>query len=229
MKLVVLSDIHDNVWKLAAALAKVRDIGPDALICCGDLCAPFIINQLAHPNVGFSGPIHVVFGNNDGDRVGIARNAASIQDPAPGRVQIHGEMAEFIVKDGKLSSRKAFEKEMGEQAYRDHSSGGLRIAVNHYDEIALPIALSGSYDVVFYGHNHFHRCQRSEKTLFANPGAIMGYKGPSMEDIPSTFFVYDSDQRDITGWYEVYVEQANGEKVRYAARDYQGVTVEKLT
>lgn len=228
MKLAVISDIHDNVWKLRAALIKMREIQPDAMICCGDLCAPFIINHLAHPEIGFTGPIHVVFGNNDGDRAGIARNAASIKEPTPGRVLIHGEMAELMVHEGKLLTRKVFEKEMGEQAYHDRANGGLRIAVNHYDEIALPIALSGVYDVVFYGHNHFHRCQRSEQTLCANPGAIMGYKGPSMQDIPATFFIYDTDQRDIEAWYEVYVEQVKGEKIHYAVRDYRGVSVEKL-
>ena len=52
MRIAVLSDIHDNVWKLAAALDAVGDA--DALICCGDLCSPFIVHQLGR---GFS-PAH---------------------------------------------------------------------------------------------------------------------------------------------------------------------------
>lgn len=43
MRIAVLSDIHDNVWNLAAALDAGAET--DALICCGDLCSPFIVHQ----------------------------------------------------------------------------------------------------------------------------------------------------------------------------------------
>lgn len=62
MRLAVLSDIHDQVWNLAAALPAVAAC--DAVVCCGDLCSPFIVDQLAR---GFANPIHIVFGNNDAD------------------------------------------------------------------------------------------------------------------------------------------------------------------
>ncbi len=61
MRLAILSDIHDNLWNLAVALHAVRDA--DALICCGDLCSPFVIDELAK----FERDIHIVFGNNDAD------------------------------------------------------------------------------------------------------------------------------------------------------------------
>jgi len=80
MRIAVLSDIHDNVWKLAAALEAVRDA--DALICCGDLCSPFIVHQLGR---GFAGPIHVVFGNK------MAISTASA--PTRGSTSICGFMA----------------------------------------------------------------------------------------------------------------------------------------
>jgi len=62
MRIAVLSDIHDNVWKLDAALARLAAC--ELMICCGDLCSPFIIDQLAR---GFAGPIQIVWGNNDAD------------------------------------------------------------------------------------------------------------------------------------------------------------------
>jgi hypothetical protein len=70
MRVAILSDIHDNVWKLAAALEVAR--GADALLCLGDLCSPFVVHQLGG---GFAGPIHILFGNNDGDPFRIAANA----------------------------------------------------------------------------------------------------------------------------------------------------------
>ena len=82
MRLAILSDIHDNVWKLAAALELVR--GADAMICCGDLCSPFVVHQLGQ---GFGGQIHIIFGNNDGDLFRITANAARYP-----QMKIHGEM-----------------------------------------------------------------------------------------------------------------------------------------
>ena len=82
MRLAVISDIHDNVWKLEGALERAR--GSDAMICCGDLCSPFIVHQLGR---GFAGPIHIVVGNNVGDLFRITANAAKYP-----QIRIHGEM-----------------------------------------------------------------------------------------------------------------------------------------
>jgi len=86
MKVAMISDIHDNVWNLAAALEKLKDC--KVLICCGDLCSPFIVDLMAH---GFPNKIHIVFGNNDGDQYRITNNASRYS----GRVAIHGEFAEL--------------------------------------------------------------------------------------------------------------------------------------
>jgi hypothetical protein len=160
MKIAVLSDIHDNVWKLAAALQAAREA--DALICCGDLCSPFVVRQLGHE---FPGPIHVVFGNNDGDLFRIANNARRYD-----HIHLHGELfrGEF---DGK------------------------RVAANHYDQIARAIAASSEFDVVCYGHNHIYEVSRIGRALAINPGAIMGATfapDGSRTDAPSTFVIYDT-------------------------------------
>lgn len=105
MKIGILADIHDNVWNLRGALAALHDV--DALICCGDLCSPFIVGLLAE---GLPGrPIHIVFGNNDGDLFRIAQVAAKWP-----MVQLHGEL---------------FSGELG----------GKRIYSNHYPSIAASV------------------------------------------------------------------------------------------
>ena len=81
MRIAILSDIHDNVWNLAEALKQVADT--DTMICCGDLCSPFIVAQLAN---GYAGPIHVVFGNNDADLYRITQIAGNFE-----HVNLHGE------------------------------------------------------------------------------------------------------------------------------------------
>ena len=84
MKIAILSDIHDNIWQLEVLLA---DLKADALLFCGDFCAPFTLAQLAE---GFNGPIHVVFGNNDGDQYLLSQVAGKFA-----HVTLHGDFAEL--------------------------------------------------------------------------------------------------------------------------------------
>jgi putative phosphoesterase len=82
VRIAVLSDIHDNVWNLAAALEAIR--GCDAIVCCGDLCSPFIVHQIGR---GFGQPVHIVFGNNDADLYRITSIAAKYP-----QVHLYGEL-----------------------------------------------------------------------------------------------------------------------------------------
>lgn len=83
MKIAICSDVHDNVWKLEAALKQMMDA--DRLICCGDFCSPFTVVRMAK---GFAGPIDAVFGNNDGDRRMLQQKAGEA-----GNFTFHGEFA----------------------------------------------------------------------------------------------------------------------------------------
>jgi putative phosphoesterase len=165
MRIAILSDIHDNVWKLAAALDAVREA--DILLCCGDLCSPFVVHQMGR---GFTKPIHLVFGNNDGDLYRITANARQYEN-----IRLHGEL---------------FRGELD----------GQRFAMNHYDGIARPLAASGEFDVVCYGHNHVFAVERIGSTLAINPGAIMGATfapDGSRTDIASTFVIYETRTGDV--------------------------------
>ncbi len=72
MNIGILSDIHDHVWNLDTVLPTLAAC--DVVICCGDLCSPFIIGLLGE---GLAGkPVQIVFGNNDGDLFRITQNAA---------------------------------------------------------------------------------------------------------------------------------------------------------
>src|SRR5438128_2542997 len=44
MLIAILSDIHDNLPKLRAAIDHIQRV--DALLCLGDLCSPFILDEL---------------------------------------------------------------------------------------------------------------------------------------------------------------------------------------
>ncbi len=83
MKIAILSDIHDHVWNLKKALSMPELQQTDAMLFCGDLCAPFIIKLLGQ---AYTKPIHVVLGNNDGDGAAIIANAGNFSN-----IHIHGE------------------------------------------------------------------------------------------------------------------------------------------
>ena len=144
MKLAICSDIHDNIWVLEKALRGMKKA--DALLFLGDFCAPFTLVQLAE---GFVQPIHVVWGNNDGDRWLLTTQASRFD-----HVVLHGEFADLEL-------------------------GGKRIAMNHYPDIARSLALSNLYDLVCYGHDHQAHDEVIGSTRLFNPGELMGRLGTS--------------------------------------------------
>ena len=64
MIIALVSDTHDNLVNIQKALEIINQKKAEALIHCGDLCAPFVLKELMEK---FSGPIYLTFGNNDAD------------------------------------------------------------------------------------------------------------------------------------------------------------------
>ncbi len=157
MRVAICSDIHDNIWVLEKALPLMNEA--NALVFCGDFCAPFTLTQLAR---GFEGPVHTVFGNNDGDQ-----RLLLVMAEQAGNVELHGQFASIEL-------------------------GGLRLAVNHYPDIAQGLAASGRFDVVCYGHDHVAHQEQLGQTLLLNPGELMGRFGRR------TYMMLDTTSRKVT-------------------------------
>ena len=85
MKIGVLSDSHDNMAMILAALELFEAERVEAAIHAGDIVAPFAAKLLKR----FAGPLHVVYGNNDGEREGLAGVLPQIS-PGPLRVDLAG-------------------------------------------------------------------------------------------------------------------------------------------
>lgn len=160
MLLAVLSDIHDRLDHLEAALSLVKEQHAERLLFLGDFCAPFSLAAMAD---GFSnGPIDAIFGNNDGDPFLLCSIAAKYD-----HVTLHGQFAELEI-DGK------------------------HIALNHYPDISKRLAESQAYDAVFSGHDHRQYIhQVGERTLWANPGELMGRLGTP------TFGLYNTTSHEF--------------------------------
>jgi uncharacterized protein len=94
-------------------------------------------------------PVQIVWGNNDGDR------RLHLQVSA-GAENIH-----FLGEFGDLNI------------------DGLKIALTHYPEVARPLAESGRYDLVCYGHDHKANEEHLGRTILLNPGELHGLYGRS--------------------------------------------------
>ena len=145
MRIGIISDSHDNVWRLEDAIKLLKTA--DFVLHCGDLISPFMVHRLAKGLATI--PIHTVWGNNDGDKLTIAKIAQNYPE-----FKIHGEFCELEIN-------------------------GFRIAMNHYPEIARGLAHSGQYDLVCYGHDHTAFQDKIGQTTILNPGEVMGMNGRS--------------------------------------------------
>ena len=76
MRIAILSDSHDNIEALSRALEKARSAEADLILHLGDIVSPFAARLL--PPAGL--PVQAVYGNNDGERVGLA-SLLDIGDP----------------------------------------------------------------------------------------------------------------------------------------------------
>jgi putative phosphoesterase len=144
-KIAIFSDSHDQIQHLERALQAAQAAGAEALLHCGDLCAPFMLARMAQK---FSGPIHVIFGNNDGD--GRLLQTIAAQYP---HVKLYGIYAEVTIANRTL-------------------------ALIHYPEPAQRIAQSGQLDLVCYGHNHQKKHEQIGRCHLVNPGELLGMYGP---------------------------------------------------
>lgn len=72
VKLAILSDTHDQVERVSRALEMARDRDAEAVIHCGDITCPDVVEQFGGWNA------HFVFGNCDHDRIRLARSMALI-------------------------------------------------------------------------------------------------------------------------------------------------------
>jgi len=90
MKIGIVSDSHDHIENLQKAIKKLQKENIEALIHCGDFCAPFMFAELEKAGV----PVHMCFGNTD-DRFMAAQITSTSKS-----LTLYGDMGE-VNMDGK--------------------------------------------------------------------------------------------------------------------------------
>jgi putative phosphoesterase len=84
MRIGILADSHDHVDNIKKVVARCREEGVEAVLHAGDFVAPFAIKALS----GFDCPVHAVFGNNDGERLGIVATFGTWGKVQPGPIEL---------------------------------------------------------------------------------------------------------------------------------------------
>lgn len=166
MKICIVSDSHDAAALLAAAVARARAWGAEAVLHCGDIIGPNTLR--AALDLGLT--MHVVHGNNLGDVLALTKLAAA----SAGRLHYHGDHARL-----ELGGRRLF------VTHYPHIARGMA-ATGDYDAVfcghshraaieTQPTATGGAVPVI-------------------NPGTVAGIGAPAtfaLGDLASVAFAIE--------------------------------------
>ena len=141
MLIGIMSDSHDNFPGLIQAREIFEQRGVEMMLHAGDVIAP----GMCYAFEGTEMALKLVYGNNDGDRVGLKRDFARVG-------------AEFLDDFGEI----------------EVDGIKIALLHGTYEPLVRGLVESGRYDVVVRGHDHHLNVER-EDTLLINPGEVWGH------------------------------------------------------
>lgn len=143
MKILIVSDSHDNIVRLKHVIGFAKKHKFDALIHCGDWSSADAVNTMENLEIVAYG----VLGNADIDPqiISSLRKANIIFD------------SDFLKLDLPAGRQDL---------------GGRKIGVCHYPDKLKEAIESKEYDVLFCGHIHNKHKEIHGKTLVVRPGAL---------------------------------------------------------
>lgn len=147
MKIGIISDSHDRLPTLQAAVKMLVDRKVGAILHAGDFIAPFAAKLLLPPHVPESIPVHCCYGNNDGERAGLKKVLPQVAD---GPVHLH-------LGDAGRSARKC------------------TVVMHHFIDWLTDDDMAGA-DVILTGHTHEIVNEKNDRgQLILNPGECCGW------------------------------------------------------
>ena len=162
-EITITIGVISDIHENSANLRKAYEILKDHEIK-RVLCLGDLINPgIAKILAGFDFPVYSIWGNNDGDKVLIT----------------------------KFSLAEKSNLEMSDRTYAFLNYDGCRIFISHYPELAEPMASSGKYDLVCYGHDHKTGIFKIHGTLVLNPGELSG-----LLTGVGTFAIFDTENKE---------------------------------
>ncbi len=198
VKIVIISDTHDNLATLEKATSWMNKNNIEEIIHCGDICSSYTLEQLAKQ---FKGKIHVVFGNVD--PVVEFRQSFSLKNSKPrSEPKFHYRVDGDVFS---ISQHKAIGDlpnvilygEIGELKF-----GDKKIAFVHSSKIAEALASSDKYDLVFYGHTHRPWEEKKGNCRLINPGNLSNL----IHKASFAVFNFEADKLELKILEQLYYE-----------------------
>ena len=137
-----MSDSHDNIQDTKKALKAFSDRGVELVLHAGDM----IGSGNCYTFKGCGMDIKLVYGNNDGDRVGLKHEFERVGG------EYLGDFGEIEADGLKIAMLHGTE-----------------------EPLVNAVVASQLYDIVVRGHNHRFEVTRKDRTLLVNPGEIWGH------------------------------------------------------
>jgi hypothetical protein len=102
-RVAVVADSHDNLPRIARAVAVINEWRADLVLHCGDFIAPFTADAFAP----LAAPLRGCFGNNDGDRAALKRAFAPLGEISPDPLRFDFEGWRILVTHKPRLAREA--------------------------------------------------------------------------------------------------------------------------
>ena len=156
MKIVIISDVHNNILNLEKVLSYCKKNKIKKIICCGDLASKETLDFLCD---NFVGKIYYTFGNMDEGQLEIEL--------------LQGEEPNTFNKNKVVKNKIVFYKNA--EVFQDFGEVKIenkKIAFVHFPDIAEKLCQSGKYKFVFYGHTHKPWEELNGGCKMLNPGNV---------------------------------------------------------
>ena len=142
MRVGVISDTHDRLESIDLAVNLFNQEGVEHVFHAGDIISPFAVLRFQP----LKARLHLVWGNNDGDKLLLAKKISEMG------ATVHGSFMNLTLAGRRIAM-----------------THGTR------EEVVNALARCGEYDLVIRGHTHRPEVRTEGKTLIVNPGAASGY------------------------------------------------------
>ncbi len=151
MKICIVSDSHDHREGLAAAVAKAKSQGAQAVIHCGDLVAPSTLRAVIPHGL----PVHLIHGNNQGDLYHLSQLAHKPEN----RLHYYGQDGSFT-----LAGKRIFIVHYPHYAKAMALTGDYDLVCNGHEHKAVIERITNI---------------KGGETLRVDPGTIGGVSAPA--------------------------------------------------
>ncbi|MEE8168172.1 MAG: metallophosphoesterase [Candidatus Hydrothermarchaeales archaeon] len=137
----IISDTHDNLEAIDKAVELLNSSKVSLVIHAGDYVAPFTVPRFGK----LTSPLKGVFGNNDGEKRGLANKFSEIGVEIRDFLEFEQDGLRICVYHGTLS------------------------------EVVDALIKSRKYDVIVSGHSHKPEVKKVGGVWSVNPGEVCGY------------------------------------------------------